>query len=67
MTLTFDIQKGSYTYTREPLYTKFAEVAGWLQSTSAEIGQFLLWEVFFPDYCHLYTWQKNLGLFLFLS
>ena len=57
------------SHAREPLYSKFAVVPGWLQSTSAEIGQFfftgilknmfvllyvLLWEVFFTDYCHLY-------------
>ena len=54
-------------HAREPLYSKFAVVAGWLQSTSAESGHLfvyrdikkmfvllniLLWEVFFADYCH---------------
>ena len=30
------------THAREPLYSKFAVVAGWLQSTRAEIGLFFV-------------------------
>ena len=57
-------------HAREPLYSKFAVVAGRLQSTSAEFGHFFVYrdikkrylslnifllEVFFADYRHLYV------------